>query len=186
ELRSSARGAQEQQSGKNLLVHEYRFSNYGRMTGRLLRPGARFSSARSSSARFWSILARFFWSSCLSKNTWPSMNVVSQLAKTLSGWALQMARSASLPTSSDPTFLSMPSCSAPLYVMVLSASSSVMPPYFTSLAASMLRRRTRSSESELIVCTTPWRIMMALLYGIASYASILYDQLSANELAPAP
>src|SRR5262245_21323740 len=114
------------------------------------------------------------------------MNVVSQLENTLSGWPLQMAISASLPTSIEPTRFSTPSCAAPLYVMVLSASSSVSPPYRMSFAASMLRRRTRSSESELMVCSTPCRIMMALLYGMASYASILYDQLSANDDAPAP
>ena len=50
----------------------------------------------------------------------------------------------------------------------------------------MLSRRIRSSESELIVVRTPFAMLIATLYGIASYASILYDQLSANTETLAP
>ena len=47
-----------------------------------------------------------------------------------------MARSASFPASMDPTLSSMPRWIAALMVIILSASSSLIPPHFTVLAAS--------------------------------------------------
>ena len=76
--------------------------------------------------------------------------------------------------------ISILSCFAGLIVISLNASSSVRPPYFTDLAASLFSRRACSALSELIDTRTPLRIMIAALYGIASYASILYPHQSEN------
>ena len=89
------------------------------------------------------------------------------------GWALKIARSASLPGSIDPTRFSTPICQAGLMVIILSASSSLTPPYFIALAASQYSRRASSSESEFRETLTPWAAITAALYGVASQASIL-------------
>ena len=63
-----------------------------------------------------------------------------------------------LPTSRLPTIPSTPSWMAGLIVTSRSASSSLSPPYFMVLAASLNRRRMRSPLSELIETRTPaWR-----------------------------
>src|SRR5688500_963268 len=63
-----------------------------------------------------------------SKKTRPSINVISTRDAGANGWPLKIARSASLPTSMDPTRLSMPSCHAGWRVIIFSASSSDTPP----------------------------------------------------------
>ena len=66
-----------------------------------------------------------------------------------SGLPFQIAKSASLPTSSEPTRPSTLSCLAGFRVTNLIASSGGTPPYLIAFAASVLRRRASSSESEL-------------------------------------
>src|SRR5207249_11605501 len=53
------------------------------------------------------------------------------------------------------------------------ASSSVRPPHFIDLAASVFKCRASSASSELIEETTPSRVIRAAFYGMASIASIL-------------
>ena len=97
-----------------------------------------------------------------------------------------MTTSASLPTSSEPTRLSMRSCFAGLIVTIANASSSVMPPHFIVFAASVLRRRACSALSELIETRTPFFVMIAALCGMASMASTLYAHQSEKVEPPAP
>src|SRR5688572_2976703 len=108
-----------------------------------------------------------------SKNTRPSIIVISTRDAGANGCPLKIAMSASLPTSIEPVCLSMPSCTAALSVIMRSAASSDAPPNRIALAASWYRRRARSSESELIVVTTPRSAISAALCGMASHASSL-------------
>jgi hypothetical protein len=57
----------------------------------------------------------------------------------------------------------MPSCLAGLMVTSERASVSLRPPYFMALAASVLRCRINSAESEFSETSTPLRTMMAAL-----------------------
>ena len=71
------------------------------------------------------------------------------------GCSLKTAMSPCFPTSRLPTILSTPSWMAGLMVTSRRASSSVRPPYFMVLAASLNRRRMRSPLSELMETRTP-------------------------------
>src|SRR5258708_4390956 len=162
----------------------------GRQSGTDKSCNPETQSSREKSAHcglrsgFFSFAASFSWSSnCLrrasragrcsrsfsrSKYTSPSISTFSTLAKFESGCLSKITRSASFPISMEPTRLSMASCFAGLMVTSDSASVSFSPPYFMALAASVLRWRISSAESELSETTRPLRTMMAALYGMAS------------------
>src|SRR6185436_11682654 len=94
-------------------------------------------------------------SSARSKYLRPSIQVCSATAYGDSGLALQSTKSASFPTSSEPTRCSTLSDRAGLAVTNLNASTGGTPPYFTALADSVLRRRASSLSSELKPVFTP-------------------------------
>ena len=58
-------------------------------------------------------------------------------------------------------------------VTIASASVSLTPPYFMALPASLFRWRISSASSLFRLTTTPFFVMMAALYGMASNASTL-------------
>src|SRR6185369_236207 len=82
-----------------------------------------------------SLLARSAFSD-RSKYFLPSIQVCTQTVPESNGDLDQIARSASLPGSSEPTYLSIRNCWAGLSVTNFSASISGVPPYLTALAAS--------------------------------------------------
>src|SRR5690606_9876720 len=147
------------------------------------RPGRCLRISASFSARIAACRSR---SSSMSKYSLPSTYVFCTTPCMLSGCPFQTTRSASFPTSIEPTRSWMRSWIAGFSVTSLSASVSERPPHFIVLAASWLRWRISSASSELIETTTPRSVISAALYGIASYASTLYAHQSENVDAPAP
>ena len=101
-------------------------------------------------------------------STSPSTTVNRFTAKVLSGWRSNTAKSASFPTSMEPTRSPIPRWIAALIVIVASACSSVIPPHFTVFAASWFRWRASSALSELMETSTPRSAMSAALWGMAS------------------
>ena len=116
----------------------------------------------------------------------PSTQVCSQKANGLSGSPDHKTRSASFPCSMLPVRSPMPSCFAGLIVTNSSAFVGGRFPYFTAFAASVLRCRASSFESELKDINTPWPRIIAPSHGIASITSILYAHQSLKHDPPAP
>src|SRR3989304_1758021 len=131
-----------------------------------------FSIFCTSVARSCSTFFLIPWSSRTSKYFFPSTHVCSHFVKVESGLPLHMAKSASLPASSEPTLLSILSCLAGFDVTKFRASSSEIP-YSSAFAASQLRRVANWLLSELNETTTPCLCIRGPLPGIASHASIL-------------
>ena len=84
-----------------------------------------------------------------------------------------LAKSASLPGATVPIRSSRCSSLAGLSVTIFQASSSLMPPYFTPLAASWFNRLPISASSELMATVSPISAIKAALYGMASLTSNL-------------